>query len=192
MIQWPKVLPEFRCNWSLRRRKWLQWRAASWVIFDAPMRQRNLAWPKPADPSEILRSSALRESGFVTALQRLVEHSNLPGRLHCDFRSDRIPEESLSSTVQHQLLRIAQEAISNAVRHAKPTVVSVTLRWDSSDLILQVKDNGSGITKHRLEQSEGVGLESMRERAAQIDAKLEIQTAAGQGTSIIVTVPVSS
>ena len=68
----------------------------------------------------------------------------------------------------------------------------MTLRWDSSNLILQVKDNGSGITKHRLEQSEGVGLESMRERAAQIDAKLEIQTAAGQGTSIIVTVPVSS
>ena len=139
-----------------------------------------------------LRSSALRESGFVTALQRLVEHSNLPGRLRCDFRADRIPEESLPGTVQHQLLRIAQEAISNAVRHAKPTLVSVTLRWDSSDLILQVKDNGSGITKHRLEQSEGVGLESMRERAAQIGAKLEIQTAAGQGTSIIVTVPVSS
>jgi signal transduction histidine kinase len=55
-----------------------------------------------------------------------------------------------------------------------------------------VKDNGSGITKHRLEQSEGVGLESMREKAAQIDAELEIQTAAGQGTTIIVTVPVSS
>jgi signal transduction histidine kinase len=139
-----------------------------------------------------LRSSVLRETGFVTSLQRLVEHSNLAGRLRCDFRSDRIPEESLPGTVQHQLLRIAQEAISNAVRHAKPTVVSVTLHWDSSNLILQVKDNGSGITKHRLEQSEGVGLESMRERAAQIDAKLEIQTAAGQGTTIIVTVPVSS
>ena len=123
-------------------------------------------------------------------LQGLVERSNLAGRLRCDFRSDRIPEESLPGTVQHQLLRIAQEAISNAVRHAKPTVVSVTLRWDSSNLILQVRDNGSGITKDRLEQSEGVGLESMRERAAQIDAKLEIQTAAGQGTSIIVTVPV--
>jgi signal transduction histidine kinase len=112
--------------------------------------------------------------------------------LRCNFHSSGVPKESLPGTVQHQLLRIAQEAISNAVRHAKPTVVSVTLRWDSSNLILQVKDNGSGITKHRLEQSEGVGLESMRERAAQIDAKLEIQTAAGQGTTIIVTVPVSS
>jgi signal transduction histidine kinase len=55
-----------------------------------------------------------------------------------------------------------------------------------------VKDNGSGIPKASLEKSEGVGLHSMRERAAQIDAKLEIKTAVGQGTSIIVTVPITS
>ena len=128
-----------------------------------------------------LRSSALRESGFVSVLQSLVERSNLAGRLRCDFRHNRIPEERLAATVQHQLLRIAQEAISNAVRHAKPTVVTVTLRWDRPNLILQVKDNGSGIPKVRLEQSEGVGLDSMRERAAQIYAKLEIETAVGQG-----------
>ena len=68
----------------------------------------------------------------------------------------------------------------------------MTLRWDPPNLILQVKDNGSGIPKARLEKSDGVGLESMRERAAQMDAKLEIQTAAGHGTSIIVTVPILS
>jgi PAS domain S-box-containing protein len=138
-----------------------------------------------------LGPSIVRESGFVTALQRLVERSNLGNRLRCDFRSNRIPEQSLPAKVPHALLRIAQEAINNAVRHAKPTVVAVTLRWDPPNLILHVKDNGSGITKPRLEKSEGVGLDSMRERAAQIDAKLEIQTAAGHGTSIIVTVPIS-
>jgi PAS domain S-box-containing protein len=139
-----------------------------------------------------LQPTIIEESGLIEALQKLVERSNVPGRLRCNFHSSGVPEESLSGTVQHQLLRIAQEAISNAVRHAKPTVVSVTLRGDSSNLILQVKDNGFGITKHRLEQSEGMGLESMRERAAQMDAKLEIKTAAGLGTSIIVTVPITS
>ena len=67
----------------------------------------------------------------------------------------------------------------------------MSLRWDLPKLILQVKDNGSGIPKTRLEKSDGVGLDSMRERAAQIDAKLEIESAAGHETSIIVTVPVS-
>src|SRR5271157_2457378 len=139
-----------------------------------------------------LRSSAIQESGLTTTLQRLVERSNVAGRVRCDFRSDRIPDENLPARIQHELLRIAQEAISNAVRHAKPTVVRVTLRWDPPNLILQVTDNGSGISRASLEKSDGFGLSNMRTRAAQIGAKLEIQTAAGRGTSIIVTVPILS
>ena len=139
-----------------------------------------------------LRSSAIEESGLTRTLQRLVEHSNVAGRLRCDFRSDNIPEESLPPRIQHELLRFAQEAISNAVRHAKPTVVSVRLRWEPPHLILKVKDNGSGISSASLEKSEGFGLSNMRTRASQIDGKLDIQTAAGRGTSIILTVPIPS
>jgi signal transduction histidine kinase len=139
-----------------------------------------------------LQPTIIEESGLIDALQKLVERSNVPGRLRCNFDSTGVPEEGLPTRIQHELLRIAQEAISNAARHAKPTVVTVTLRWDPPNLILQVKDNGSGISRARLEKSAGVGLGSMRDRVAQIDAKLEIQTAAGRGTSIIVTVPISS
>jgi AAA ATPase domain/Protein kinase domain len=81
---------------------------------------------------------------------------NVAGRLRCDFRSDNIPEESLPPRIQHELLRFAQEAISNAVRHAKTTVVSVTLRWEPPNLTLQIKDNGSGIPRASLEKSEGL------------------------------------
>jgi PAS domain S-box-containing protein len=139
-----------------------------------------------------LRSSAIEESGLTKTLQRLVEHSNVAGRLRCDFRSDNIPEESLPPRIQHELLRFAQEAISNAVRHARPTVVSVRLRWEPPNLILKVKDNGSGISSASLEKSEGFGLGNMRTRASQIDGKLDIQTAAGHGTSIVLTVPIPS
>jgi signal transduction histidine kinase len=139
-----------------------------------------------------LSSSAIEESGLTTTLQRLVEHSNVAGRLRCDFRSDNIPEERLPPRIQHELLRFAQEAISNAVRHAKPTVVSVTLRWEPPNLILKVKDNGSGISRASLEKSKGFGLSNMRARASQIDGKLDIKTAAGHGTSIVLTVPIPS
>ena len=94
--------------------------------------------------------------------------------------------------MQHELFRIAQEAIHNAVRHANPTLIAVTLRWETPSLVLRVKDNGSGIAATRLEKSEGFGLANMRERASVLDGRFEIQTAAGQGTSIILTVPVSS
>jgi PAS domain S-box-containing protein len=138
-----------------------------------------------------LHSSAIEESGLTTRLQRLVETSNVAGLLRCDFRSDNIPEERLPPRIQQELLRFAQEAISNAVRHAKPTVVSVTLRWKSPNLILEVKDNGSGISEASLEKSEGFGLRNMRTRASQIDGKLDIHTVANHGTSIVLTVPIS-
>jgi signal transduction histidine kinase len=139
-----------------------------------------------------LRSSAIEESGLTTTLQRLVEHSNVAGRLRCDFRTDNIPEKRLPPRIQHELLRFAQEAISNAVRHAKPTVVSVTLRWKPPNLILKVKDDGSGISRANLKKSEGFGLSNMRTRASQIGGKLDIKTGAVHGTSIILTVPIPS
>jgi PAS domain S-box-containing protein len=139
-----------------------------------------------------LSSSPIEVSGLTLTLQRLVENSNIAGRLRCDFRTDSIPEESLSPRIQHELLRFAQEAISNAVRHAKPTVVSVRLRWEPPNLILKVKDNGSGISHASLAKSEGFGLRNMRTRASQIGGRLDIQTAASHGTSILLTVPIAS
>jgi signal transduction histidine kinase len=132
------------------------------------------------------------ESGLVMALQALVERTSIPGRLRCNFRSDSIPEKSLPPRVQHELLRIAQEAIHNAARHANPTLILVDLQWNAPNLVLQVKDNGCGISVPRLEKGEGFGLGNMRKRASEIDGRFEIQTAAGHGTTIIVTVPISS
>ena len=142
-----------------------------------------------------LQSSAIEESRLTTRLQRLVETSNVPGLLRCDFRSDNLPEERLPPRIQDEVLRFAQEVISNAVRHARPTVVSVTLRWESPNLILQVlqvKDDGTGISSASLEKSEGFGLRNMRIRASQIGGKLDIKTAAGHGTSILLSVPTST
>ena len=84
------------------------------------------------------------------------------------------------------------EAIHNAVRHAKPTVITVTLRWEPPNLILQVKDNGSGISRASLERSEGFGLSNMRTRASHMDGRLDIHRVAGHGTSIVLTVPIPS
>jgi signal transduction histidine kinase len=139
-----------------------------------------------------LHQTIIEESGLIDALQNLVERSNIPGRLHCTFQSMGVPEEGLPARIQHELLRISQEAISNAVRHAKPTVASVTLTWEPPNLILKVRDNGSGISSASLQKSEGFGLRNMRSRASQIDGVLTIQSVVGHGTSIVVTVPIPS
>ena len=139
-----------------------------------------------------LRSDDVEPSGLTMKLRGLVERSNVAGRLRSDFRFNDIPEESLPPRIQHQLLRVAQEAISNAVRHAKPTVVKVTLRWKRPNLILKVKGNGCKFSSANLKKAEGFGLTTMRTRAEQINGKLDIQTAPGHGAIIVLTVPISA
>jgi signal transduction histidine kinase len=138
-----------------------------------------------------LRLSNVYQSGLSETLQGLVQRSAVADRLRCDFRSENIPEKNLPPNVQHELLRIAQEAIHNAVRHANPTSIDVSLKWDAPNIVLQVKDNGSGISSVSLDKSEGFGLSNMRARATQIGARLEIQTAVGHGTIVMVNVPIS-
>ncbi|HZC34472.1 MAG TPA: PAS domain S-box protein, partial [Chthoniobacterales bacterium] len=138
-----------------------------------------------------LRSNVIEESGLIEALRLLVERSNIPGRLHCNFRSSRVREESLAPQVQQDLLRIAQEAISNAIRHAQPTVIHVSLRWDPPNLVLKVEDNGSGITT-KVRTREGFGLVNMRARVKKLKGLLDIRTAPGCGTIVVVSVPLNA
>jgi len=138
-----------------------------------------------------LLPSIIGESGLIEALQMLADRSNIPGRLRCTFHSNSVRDESLSQAVQQELLRIAQEAISNALRHAKPTVISVSLRSNPPNLVLEVRDNGSGFVSERLKTGEGFGFINMHERAKKLNATLDIRTAPGRGTSIVVSLPVN-
>jgi signal transduction histidine kinase len=77
------------------------------------------------------------------------------------------------------------------VRHANPSLIVLTLRWDTANLVLEVKDDGLGISAGRLKKCEGFGLGNMRKRASEIRGRFEIRTTAGRGTTIIVTAPLS-
>jgi signal transduction histidine kinase len=138
-----------------------------------------------------LQPTIIEESGMIEALQKLVERSNIPGRLRCNFHSSGALEENLPPSVQQDLLRIAQEAMSNAVRHAKPTVISVHLRCNPSDIVLEVIHNGSGMPESQAASREGFGFSNMRARAENIGGQLKVRTASGCGTTIFVRVPMS-
>jgi PAS domain S-box-containing protein len=138
-----------------------------------------------------LRSDIIEESGLIEALRMLVERANIPGLLRCSFRSSKVREESLAPSVQQDLLRIAQEAISNAIRHARPTAISVSLQRNPPNLVLKIRDNGSGIADGR-SGGEGFGFANMRARAKNIGAELDVRSTAGSGTSVVVRLPIIS
>jgi PAS domain S-box-containing protein len=135
-----------------------------------------------------LQPEMVQDSGLIEALRMLADRSSIPGKLRCTFASNGVNDEYLPGAVRQQLLRIAQEAISNAVRHARSMTISVTLQFRSRKLSLEVTDDGLGMAKAP-ESGQGFGLANMRARAKNLGGSLRIRTRPGHGTSIVVSVP---
>jgi signal transduction histidine kinase len=95
-------------------------------------------------------------------------------------------------TRQLALYRILQEALTNVVRHAHAGAVRISLRERGKTLTLMVKDNGRGITTGELASVESIGLLGMTERARMLGGRLTIAGAPRRGTTVTVTVPVTS
>jgi PAS domain S-box-containing protein len=135
-----------------------------------------------------LRPKHARRGGLDSALRELALRSTAPGRIACTYR--HFGETSIPPDQQHALFRIAQEAVSNALHHAQPEHILISLREAAQYWELYVLDDGAGM-HHPLElvSQQGFGLESMRERARAIGAVWHIGTRAGEGTCITVRVP---
>ena len=88
-----------------------------------------------------------------------------------------------------ELLRIVQEALTNARRHSGARRVGVTLWVEGNDLVAEVSDDGRGF---EMETAPGIGLRSMRERAAALGGELEVQSEPGEGTWVRLRAPVLS
>jgi signal transduction histidine kinase len=97
-----------------------------------------------------------------------------------------------SPEADEQLLRICQEAVLNAVRHADPSEVRVELRYEPDAIVLRVIDNGHGFDPQMtvpLEAAGHYGLVSMRERAAQVGGMLALTTSRRAGTAVEARIP---
>lgn len=136
----------------------------------------------------------LRDTGEVTdvlsqALSRALSASHLqaPIETTLDVEGDEI---HLAPGCVHHLVCIGQEAVSNAIRHAQPSRITVNLRYDSESLSLSIRDNGHGfLSSDRAISRRGhFGIPVMEERARKLGGTLKIQTSVGGGTEVLVKV----
>ncbi len=135
-----------------------------------------------------LRPTALDDLGLRAALTNYVKdwsnRVNIPVNLHTNgLLDDRLPSE-----VETTLYRIAQEALTNVARHSGASHVDIILERRADTVILAVEDNGVGFEPHESPpgDGQGFGLLGMRERAALVGANLQIESSAGQGTTVLV------
>ena len=135
-----------------------------------------------------LRPKALDDFGLVPALERLAdsfgEQTGIAVELESTLRDERLPPD-----VETALYRIVQEALTNVVKHARASRVSIVLSRKAGSVAAVIEDDGVGISRDRPEENGGVGLLGMRERVGLLDGRLEIESAPDRGTTIAVDVP---
>jgi signal transduction histidine kinase len=140
-----------------------------------------------------LRSQALEKNDLPTALAETARRltSETPLQVQFDVTGTFRP---LPRLVEDNLLRLGQEAINNAVRHAQAQQIFVNLKFNAKRVELSVRDDGRGFD-YQADKSEGsnhYGLVGMRERAEQIGGTLSIHSGNGSGTEVLIQVPIQN
>lgn len=141
-----------------------------------------------------LRNNDLFEREFVPLIEDAVQARLAGTGIPADFHTEGTWPE-LDSMVKQHLLRMVQEAVTNAVKHAAPKRITVVLRATKDGIELEVTDDGCGfILQDRLHPRAGeFGLIGLQERAEKIGARLTIRSAPRQGTTVMVALrPVSA
>ncbi len=142
-----------------------------------------------------LRGTMIEDLGLVEALHRHTQLISRNGGTPANFEFEQIPGgdpasiDLLDEKSSETFYRVAQEALSNAQRHAGADAITVRLGTTANEIKLSVLDNGTGFDP-RLVPNERFGLRGMRERAELIGAQLRINTAVGQSTEVVLTIPI--
>ncbi len=133
-----------------------------------------------------LRPTALDDFGLVAALERLVETWTEQTRIRVELQAS-LPGR-LPSAIETAFYRIVQEALTNIVKHARASRVSIVLSERERAVKVVIEDDGVGFAP-RARERHGLGLVGMRERVALIGGRLHIESREGAGTTLLVEVP---
>ena len=137
-----------------------------------------------------LRPLALAEISLTEALQQRMDAVERRAGVEVQLVADDAID--LPDPIEEALYRIAQEALNNALRHASPTsvIVSITVIGEppKQQVILEVSDDGAGFDTSAFGDQGGIGLESMKERAENLGGNLVVHSSPGEGTQVKTTI----
>lgn len=144
-----------------------------------------------SDVAHDLATLDFAENNLGQALRKLAEHAKEAFRISCKFEGPETPAPALEPNVVRQLYKIAQEALTNAIKHGKSRKVVIELNQDSNALQLCIRNTGTPFPSV-VSQNAGMGLRIMNYRANLIEATLEIKRGRPDGTCITCNVPLTA
>jgi signal transduction histidine kinase len=138
-----------------------------------------------------LRCQLLEDGDLISALTHVVEPLVPRGQAKVEVKIEGSPVR-LPGPVEMNLLRIAQEAVANAVKHGRAQQVSIELHYAPTSVCLTVTDDGEGFMANQASPTGHFGLLDMRERAQSMGSQLKVESERGRGTRLAVEVPLHS
>jgi len=135
-----------------------------------------------------LRPEVLYLLGFVEAAKLHISKFQERHAIICRFKTE-IPKLELNEQHSVALFRILQEALTNIVKHANATEVSIVIAQIDPSLIMEITDNGVGIDQNQKVRTDSYGMIGMKERVFLLEGKLTITGRPGKGTTVKVTLP---
>jgi signal transduction histidine kinase len=157
---------------------------AQQLVRDSLEEARNSIWN--------MRSQVLETGSLVNALKNILKHLAEDVVLQTHFRVTG-RERRLPAVIENNALRLGQEAITNVVKHARANHISVFIHFGEKNFSLTVTDDGCGFDPAHPPASEGgFGVVGMRERVAELNGKLTINTEPNEGTEIEFSIPLAS
>jgi signal transduction histidine kinase len=137
-----------------------------------------------------LRPTALDDLGLRAALAHYVQDWSARVKIRAELHMSGLLDERLPPDAETTLYRIAQEALTNVARHSRATRVDVMLERHGGFALLTVEDDGVGFEPEETKSAGGgFGLLGMHERAALVGATLQIESAKGEGTTVLLRLP---
>lgn len=141
-----------------------------------------------------LRSSSLESKDIQTALLETAQQmvSDRKVKVECTTKGQKVV---LTPTLENNLLRIGQEALTNALTYGRPSRVKIELQYHPRCVVLHVRDNGKGFVLNKVAENNNnhnhFGLLGMHERARQMGGELAIESGPGKGTHVRLEVPMT-
>jgi PAS domain S-box-containing protein len=140
--------------------------------------------------SSDLRPGVLDDLGLIAAIEWQTEQFQTRSGIVCTTVSN-LEEAALDKDKSTAVFRVYQEILTNVMRHARATVVTVTVSQDESGFLLEVSDNGRGIRGADFSAPTSFGILGMRERMSLVGGKIEFRSLPHGGTSVSVRVPIA-
>jgi two-component system, NarL family, sensor kinase len=143
-----------------------------------------LALSETREISRLMRPRILDDLGLIAALQWLVRVMAEKGKTEIVLRNEI--ERELDLETQTLIFRVVQEALTNAVKHAKASKIVVSVSAKAQILSISIKDNGVGMDQTKTTEVQGFGLSAMQDRVVAFGGHLQVDSRPGDGCQIIV------